>query len=66
MINQKTYTTFDSEISPSREQEILILKQPISQSTKEKTMERLEGVPWDFLGTDCMQWYLQKPPREFG
>jgi len=66
MINQKTYTTFDSEISPSRAQEILILKQPISQSTKEKTMERLEGVPWDFLGTDCMQWYLQKPPREFG
>ena len=66
MINQKTCITFDSEISPSREQEILILKQPISQSTKEKTMERLEGVLWDFLGTDCMQWYLQKPPREFG
>ncbi len=55
MINQKTCITFDSEISPSREQEILILKQPISQSTNEKTMEKLEGVHWDFLGTDCMQ-----------
>ncbi len=54
MINQKTYITFDIAIFHLSEQEILILKQPNSQSTKEKTMEKSEGAPWDILATDCM------------
>ena len=54
MINQKTYITFDTAISPLNEQENLILKQPISQSIKGKTMEKLEGAPLGILATDYM------------
>jgi len=66
MIDQKTYTTSITAISPLRRWLILILKLLITPSTKEKIMGRSVDAQLGILEIGYMPWFLRKQKMVFG